>query len=97
MQAVLILTGLMALLYILARKEVICKECHFIGKIRKKNPENAFVTILLLCLGIIPGLIYILVCQSKKAFVCPVCSSRAVIPTKSPLGRQMIGIYRQEK
>lgn len=90
MTFVLIALAVWVISIALSYKEVICKECAFTGRIRKKNKENALITILLLLLGIIPGIIYIIWCQSNKSFECPSCSSKSVIPTDSPLGKQLV-------
>ena len=90
MTFVLIAIAVWVISIALSYKEVVCKECAFTGRIRKKNKENALITILLLLLGIIPGIIYIIWCQSNKSFECPLCSSKNVIPTDSPLGKQLV-------
>lgn len=56
----------------LAKGEFECANCHYIGLPTKKAKANMLLTILLLCLGGIPGLIY-MVAYSGYKFLCPKC------------------------
>lgn len=48
-----------------------CLTCGWKGKLNKHSNENALVTVGLLCLGILPGILYL--CTRSKRYTCPDC------------------------
>ena len=56
----------------LARGEFRCENCDYVGMPEKKSKGNVLVTLLLFCIGILPGLIYIVV-KSGYQYFCPQC------------------------
>lgn len=57
----------------LAKGEFRCENCDFVGMPIKKPKGNILMTLFMCCLGIIPGLIYMIV-KSGYRYICPECS-----------------------
>lgn len=93
----LVLFSLILLLYFLFRRtEVVCKDCGFVGKLRKSASGNLLIEVILWCCFLIPGLIYTIWSSSSRKYKCPTCSGHILIPTDSPVGRKLLGEHRPD-
>lgn len=75
---VLTIPALIALLvgvYIYQKKSIKCTNCGYSGTPKMTSSPNGCIFILLLCIGIIPGLIYMLAVKNK--YCCPSCGCEA--------------------
>lgn len=56
---------------------VICPNpnCQYRGPGKKVGGSNGCLILVLLCLGILPGLLYLMLCE-KKGVACPQCGMR---------------------
>jgi predicted RNA-binding Zn-ribbon protein involved in translation (DUF1610 family) len=66
-----------------------CSLCGTQAIPRRRVPGSPWITFLLLCCGIVPGLIYALWRSSAAASVCPACGSQALIPLGTPAAARM--------
>lgn len=68
----------------------ICRSCGWTGDEGKTVTRGNFATelVLWLCL-VVPGLIYSLWRVSSRYEACPSCGGKELIPTDSPIGRQL--------
>lgn len=83
-------------LYFLYRvKEVVCRDCGFVGKLSKTASGNILIEIILWCCFIIPGLIYTIWSSTSRRYRCPSCSGRTLIPTDSPVGKKLLSNSNQ--
>ena len=64
-------------------KLMYCKNCGVVKKPKKKRRGSHALYLLLLLLGILPGLIYWFGWR-KKYSVCRSCGSEEIIPSDSP-------------
>ncbi len=76
----------------------ICKECWLIGTPRVVSRGSTVIEIFLWGLFLIPGMIYSAWRFMTKEKRCPQCSSLAVIPLNSEIGKRVLGkIYESKK
>lgn len=59
-----------------------------------KSSKSILLLLLLFCLGVIPGLIY-LVISGKK--LCRACNSNQLVPLNSPIGQKALQQIMQER
>ncbi len=71
-------------------KEVVCRDCGFTGELIKKPKGNLAMEIVLWLCFLVPGLLYSVWRMSNRAYCCPTCGGQQLIPTDSPIGRQLI-------
>lgn len=69
--------------------EMVCKNCGFIGPVRKTTRGNLLIEIILWLLLIIPGICYSIWRLISKRRICPKCGSINLIPLDSPLGAEL--------
>lgn len=74
----------------LANHGQVCTKCGSYMLPRQSSPCVPLVAILLLLLGIIPGLLYIGICMAMGKRVCSVCWSPQIVPPDSPVARKII-------
>lgn len=71
--------------------EVLCTNCGYTGPTQKIVPGSNLVGCFLICLFVVPGLIYAVWQQINSGPGCPQCKRRdAVIPLNSPRAKQII-------
>ena len=75
--------------YFFTKKEVVCKDCGYVGKLNKSAGGNLLIEIILWCCFLIPGIIYSIWSVSNKKYTCPTCSGHNLIPTNSPIGSRL--------
>jgi flagellar basal body-associated protein FliL len=75
-------------------KKYICGTCGAKITPAKEGKGNVLILILLLFLGVIPGLIYLVWMLSGRKDICPKCKSYEVISIKSPRGKQLLQQYK---
>ncbi|NCQ54909.1 hypothetical protein GW777_01070 [Candidatus Peregrinibacteria bacterium] len=62
-----------------------CPTCEYEGESLPRTPFNWFLAVVLLFLGIIPGVIYIAFVKTQQSrFKCPRCSSPSCYATGEP-------------
>lgn len=71
-------------------KQIVCNNCFYAGKARKKTRGNILVEIVLWLTFIVPGIIYSLWRLTSKYYACPQCGSRDLIPADSPRGKMIL-------
>lgn len=69
---------------------MVCKNCGFSSKVKKRLRGNPDIEILLYLCGIIPGIIYTSWRYGKKICQCPHCGSMDMIPADSPLAQSLL-------
>jgi rRNA maturation endonuclease Nob1 len=70
--------------------EKFCKVCGHVGGTKRHMPGSIFIEIILRCCLIVPGLIYSVWRHSASKQVCKSCGSNEVIPTDSPIAKQLL-------
>lgn len=74
-----------------AKPTHLCRQCGNRVRPNPGNKVNKLILIILLCLYIIPGVIYWLWANSQKYVTCPRCKARdSVIPLGSPEARRFV-------
>jgi hypothetical protein len=68
----------------------ICRTCWVIATPKNVIKGSFLIEIVLWCLFIIPGVLYSIWRFITKDKVCPVCSSLAVVPINSLMGRKLL-------
>lgn len=68
----------------------ICGRCGFVSGPKARVRGDHVTEFLLLCLGIIPGIIYSIWRRSDVGLTCPHCGSQEVIPVNSPRGQKLL-------
>jgi hypothetical protein len=72
------------------QKEMICTNCGHVGhEASRDDPVQILLLVLLLCLFIIPGILY-LVYVVRGSKMCPKCKTRRMIPIDTPLGQKLL-------
>lgn len=71
-------------------KEMVCMKCG-----SRMVPKSSFncsiiVLILLLLLGIIPGLLYLGICLAMSKRACSVCGATETVPLNTPAAQKII-------
>lgn len=69
-----------------------CMTCGNIGT--PKSSKSIVVLLLLFCLGVIPGLIYLMISGKK---LCRACNSNQVVPMNSPNAKRALQQISQER
>lgn len=69
--------------------KIICKSCGHVGNSVTVLKGSGFITFLLLCCAIVPGLIYMVWRRTGPLASCLKCKSNEVIPEDSALGMQL--------
>lgn len=64
----------------------VCAQCHAENKGRLRG--SALITFALLCLGIVPGLLYSS-WRGSGARLCRSCGAPTLVPLKSPRGKAL--------
>jgi len=65
----------------------ICTRCHAVNKDPKTGMHGSgWVTFWLLCIGILPGLVYMAWRRSTRTPICQSCGQSTLIPIDSPAG-----------
>lgn len=67
----------------------ICKDCGFVGKVRKTTEGNTLIEIIL-WLTIVLGLIYTIWRFSNRVYCCPSCGKKNMIPIDSPVAIKLL-------
>ncbi len=71
-------------------KELLCKNCGYVGKPPKKVPGYFAIELILWLLFLLPGLCYTLWRLSNKYTACPHCGQKNMIPLDSPVARHIL-------
>lgn len=74
----------------MSRKELVCKDCGYIGMVSQTSRGSILIEIVLWLCVIVPGLIYSIWRMSNKAYRCPGCSGWNMIPTSTPIGQKLV-------
>jgi hypothetical protein len=69
---------------------MLCTQCGAITSPTRVTPGTVWITLVLLLFFIVPGIIYWLWRHSNTYSACRMCRSRNLVPTESPVGRDMI-------
>jgi hypothetical protein len=73
----------------------LCLQCGEIGRpriaTRGGGVMGCLLTVVLLCLAVIPGILYLLWQHSTKHQVCAKCGALTLVPLDSPVARKMLG------
>ena len=78
----------------MARKQVICTECHTIAKYKRQTSSLAMAIVVLVFLFIfwpVALLAALAMLMPKRSQRCRSCRARATIPLDSPRGRELAG------
>ena len=71
--------------------QYICIACETVTSTPKTGHKgNIFIALLLLCLWIIPGIIYMVWDQGTKYRACPKCGAKELIDTSTPRGKRLL-------
>lgn len=65
----------------------ICTNCHYQGKSTVRG--SFLISLILLCCGIIPGIIYEIWRGNGGKNSCPKCGKNDMIPLDTPLGQKL--------
>ena len=74
-------------------KEMICTNCGIRGDSKTFTPGSFFIEVILWICFIVPGVIYSIWRLTAKKKVCCACGSGPLIPTDTPVGRQLIAKF----
>lgn len=69
----------------------VCAGCHYKGKPIRLKEGSAKLEIILWICGIIPGLIYSIICYKNGIDICPSCKTPSMISVKGPHGQRLYG------
>ena len=69
---------------------MLCTQCGTVAAPRRVTPGSGWITLVLLCFFIVPGLIYWIWRHTSTYAACANCGSKNVIPHASPVAREMI-------
>jgi hypothetical protein len=69
---------------------MLCTQCGMVTTPRRVTPGSVWITFVLCCCIVVPGLIYSIWRHTSTYVVCSQCGSRSVIPPGSPLAQDMI-------
>lgn len=70
--------------------QLVCTSCGSVGKPRTVVPGSFLIEIVLWLFFLLPGLCYTVWRLSAKHKACPACGGKAMVPTGSPVGRQLL-------
>ena len=70
--------------------EIICRNCGHVGEPEQSNRGHVLISLLLLCLFIIPGIIYIVWRRSDPHLRCERCGSIDTVAQDSPFAAQLL-------
>ena len=73
----------------MAKKEMLCTNCGYQGKPKKKLAGNSGIELILYLFFIIPGLLYSSWRSSSATEGCPKCQA-AMIPLDSPVAQKFL-------
>jgi hypothetical protein len=81
-----------ALAVVLSRSQpsMVCRRCETVARPKTRTGGSFVLEILLWLMFLLPGLIYTLIRASSTSKVCPACGSADLVPTTSPVGRQVL-------
>ena len=71
-------------------KELICKECGYVGHSIKITKGSMGMELLLWLVFLIPGLFYSIWRITSRYNGCPQCRSESMIPILSPVGQKLV-------
>jgi len=69
--------------------QIFCCNCGHEGKAKKGTPGSLLIEILLWFMMLVPGLIYSIWRMSSKFQKCPHCNSKNILPSDSPIAKQI--------
>jgi len=70
-------------------KHIFCCNCGYEGKPKKETPGSLIIETLLWFMMLVPGLIYSIWRMSSKFHKCPHCNSKNILPSDSPMAKQV--------
>lgn len=61
-----------------AKRQIICPNphCGFRGEGRVEGSSSGCLILVLLCFGVLPGILYLLFCGQHNSVICPRCGMR---------------------
>ena len=61
-----------------AKRQIICPNpnCGFRGEGRSEGSSSGCLILVLLCFGVLPGILYLLFCGQRDSLICPRCGMR---------------------
>ncbi|MEW5917896.1 MAG: hypothetical protein AB1762_15950 [Gemmatimonadota bacterium] len=69
----------------------VCTSCgHQTVRVDRVKPGSGWLTATLLCLFVVPGVVYWVWRHTSKQDRCPLCGRASTIPAESPIGRSLI-------
>lgn len=71
------------------RTGLICTRCGTAARAKLRTPGSLAIEIVLWLAFLIPGLIYSLWRATSLKAVCPACGSADLVPTDTPVGREI--------
>lgn len=69
--------------------EVVCRACGNVSVTRKRLKGSSIIEIILWLFFLVPGIIYSVWRLLNRAYRCKACGSFLMIPTSSPVGKEM--------
>jgi len=72
----------------------VCSNCEYTGD--GKVPGSTFITLILLCFFIVPGVIYYFWRISRKDRICTKCGSKPMVPYDTKKGRELSPLTEKE-
>lgn len=70
--------------------EMICARCGTAGRTKNHTRGSLLIELILWLCMLVPGLIYSIWRLTTRRRVCAACGSEELVPTGSPVGRQLM-------
>lgn len=77
--------------------KVICRNCGRVTEPERPLRGSTWITLILLCFYVIPGIIYMIWRRTGVQDTCAICKSTNVTPENSPEGRRMVADKEAEE
>lgn len=71
-------------------EKLLCVNCGFVGEPKKEIPGSIWITLILLCFYIIPGIVYEIWRNNATKHICPMCGSANLLPLDSPNAKKIL-------
>ncbi|HUY62226.1 MAG TPA: hypothetical protein VMV50_00300 [Candidatus Paceibacterota bacterium] len=69
---------------------MVCTNCGHVGSPKEEIPGSIWITLILLCFFILPGIIYEIWRNSGTKKVCKLCGNANLVPIDSPNAIKML-------
>ncbi len=71
-------------------KDLVCTKCGTWGAPKLRYRGSGWITFILLCCGIVLGVIYALWRRSTARWCCQACGSHELVPIDTPVGQKFV-------